>query len=358
MATFEPDIELFRAQIDSLRAQTDADWVCLISDDCSAPEHFERIERDGRGDDPRFVVSRSRAAAGLLPQLRAGARAGPAEARAAWRCATRTTAGTPRSSRRCAARWAARSSSTRTSAWSTPTGACCARRSGAGGATTTPNLASLLIANTITGAATLFRREVAELALPFPTPRAGSSTTTGSALVALAAGDVAYVDRPLYDYVQHAGAIFGDVTAGPRRGRRRRRRLAAGGSARLARGLLLRLPARARCRPRRCWPAAPSRLTARKRRALERFVARRALAAAAFAWLAARPLRALAGRNETLGTESRARARHPLAIAGRGARAAAPRTPGGAPLDATLSRRSTPADLESERGSPRWRARL
>ena len=30
------------------------------------------------------------------------------------------------------------------------------------------NLASLLVANTITGAATLFRRELAELALPFP----------------------------------------------------------------------------------------------------------------------------------------------------------------------------------------------
>src|SRR5258708_13765466 len=32
------------------------------------------------------------------------------------------------------------------------------------------NLASLLIANSVTGAATLFRREVAQLALPFPEP--------------------------------------------------------------------------------------------------------------------------------------------------------------------------------------------
>ena len=43
------------------------------------------------------------------------------------------------------------------------------------------NLASLLVANTVTGAATLMRREVVERALPFPRPRrAGSSTTTGS----------------------------------------------------------------------------------------------------------------------------------------------------------------------------------
>jgi hypothetical protein len=33
--------------------------------------------------------------------------------------------------------------------------------------------------------------------------------------VALATGEVAYVDRPLYDYVQHAGAILGQVSTGP-----------------------------------------------------------------------------------------------------------------------------------------------
>src|SRR4051794_34990925 len=33
MATFDPDPELFRAQVDSIRAQTDGDWICVISDD-------------------------------------------------------------------------------------------------------------------------------------------------------------------------------------------------------------------------------------------------------------------------------------------------------------------------------------
>jgi hypothetical protein len=44
------------------------------------------------------------------------------------------------------------------------------------------------------------------------------------------------------------------------------------------------------------------RLSPQKRRALERFVAS-ARSPAAFAWLAARPLRTLAGRTETLGSE-------------------------------------------------------
>jgi glycosyltransferase involved in cell wall biosynthesis len=43
MATFEPGMSLFRAQIDSLRAQTDGNWICLISDDCSPPERYEQL---------------------------------------------------------------------------------------------------------------------------------------------------------------------------------------------------------------------------------------------------------------------------------------------------------------------------
>ena len=45
MATFDPDIDLFRAQIESLRAQTDTDWTCLISDDCSSPQRFSGSRR-------------------------------------------------------------------------------------------------------------------------------------------------------------------------------------------------------------------------------------------------------------------------------------------------------------------------
>ena len=55
------------------------------------------------------------------------------------------------------------------------------------------------------------------LALPFPDTPGLQFHDHWLALVALAAGEVAYVDRPLYDYVQHAGAVFGDVTGGPPR---------------------------------------------------------------------------------------------------------------------------------------------
>ena len=58
MATHEPSPELFRGQVESLRAQTHANWVCVVSDDCSGPGRFEAIERELDGD-PRFTVSRS-----------------------------------------------------------------------------------------------------------------------------------------------------------------------------------------------------------------------------------------------------------------------------------------------------------
>ena len=70
-----------------------------------------------------------------------------------------------------------------------------------------------MIANTITGAASVFRRELLDVALPFP-PRFGDLFHDHwLAVVALATGDVAYVDRPLYDYVQHGDATQGHAQA-------------------------------------------------------------------------------------------------------------------------------------------------
>ena len=67
-------------------------WVCVISDDCSQPERL-RGARAAVGGDPRFVVSRSPRRLGLLPQLRARARAGARATPSTSRSPTRTTTG-------------------------------------------------------------------------------------------------------------------------------------------------------------------------------------------------------------------------------------------------------------------------
>ena len=68
-------------------------------------------------------------------------------------------------------------------------------------------------ANSVTGAASMFRREVLDDALPFPPRLARAFHDHWVAVVAMARGDLAYVDEPLYDYVQHHDAVIGHSMA-------------------------------------------------------------------------------------------------------------------------------------------------
>ncbi len=98
MATFEPEIDLFRAQIESIRAQTEEGWICVISDDCSAPSLFERMREVVSGDE-RFVLSRAPRRAGFYKNFERALELMPREL-PTWPSRTRTTAGIPKSWRR------------------------------------------------------------------------------------------------------------------------------------------------------------------------------------------------------------------------------------------------------------------
>src|SRR5205807_4870301 len=71
------------------------------------------------------------------------------------------------------------------------------------------SLLSLMVANAVTGAASLFPRALLDDALPFPPAQFAHYHDHWIALTALALGDIAYVERPLYDYVQHGQATLG-----------------------------------------------------------------------------------------------------------------------------------------------------
>jgi hypothetical protein len=294
MATFDPDIDLFRVQVESLRAQTDRRWRCVISDDCSSAERFAALTEVIDGDE-RFVVSRSERRLGFYRNFERVLRLAPAHARLLALCDQDD-------------RWRPEKLEVLRQALGgaqlvysdqrvvDADGHVRSETLWRGRRNNHTNLASLLIANSITGAATLFRREVAELALPFPDTPGLQFHDHWIGLVALAAGDIAYVDRPLYDYVQHAGAVFGEVSGG--RARRGPRGLLRGGRGAYFLGHLPR-EVQAETLLVRC----AGRLSGPKRRALRRYV-ESARWPIAFAWLAARPLRALVGRNETLASES------------------------------------------------------
>src|SRR5262249_34547809 len=64
MTTYNPALDLFARQLQSIRDQTNQDWICLISDDCSQPRIFEEIVRLV-GADPRFHVRQNQSRLGF-----------------------------------------------------------------------------------------------------------------------------------------------------------------------------------------------------------------------------------------------------------------------------------------------------
>ncbi len=208
MATYNPPLALFQRQIDSIRAQTFPNWVCLISDDGSRPDLFEAARRIIAGD-PRFKIHRRQTGLGFYANFEGCLSLVPGEADFValsdhddfWhedKLETLLNAFDPETSL----------------AYSDM------RIVDEGGQvlaptywTTRPNnftrFASLLMANTITGGASMFRRRLLPLLLPFPAPIGEAYHDHWIGTVALAVGKIKYINRPLYDYVQHAANVIG-----------------------------------------------------------------------------------------------------------------------------------------------------
>jgi hypothetical protein len=211
MATYEPPRELFRRQVESIRAQTLTDWICVVSDDCSDPAAVAAMEEAFAGDE-RFVLARSDRRRGFYANFERALALAPAGARYiamadqddAWHPDKLQTlvdaigdAKLVYSDQRIIAEdgtpiadtyWGSRDNNH-------------------------ANLLSLLVANAVTGAASLFPRALLDDALPFPPAQFAHFHDHWVALTALALGDIRFVDRPLYDYVQHGTATLGHANA-------------------------------------------------------------------------------------------------------------------------------------------------
>jgi glycosyltransferase involved in cell wall biosynthesis len=307
MATHNPPLDLFKRQIDSIKAQTHENWICVVSDDCSSPDRLREVEALLEAD-PRFVVSRAPQRLGFYANFERALSMAPTDAAYVtmadqddrWEPDKLETLldsiGDARlvySDARIVNRRGELISDTY---WSR-------RRNNY------TNLVSLLIANTVSGAASLFRRELLELALPFPPAQGKPYHDHWLGCVALATGKIAYVDRPLYDYVQHHGAELGHARANAletpartvveriRRVLRDPRSTFAGWRS-IYFWDVCRITLFATVLERRC----KERMSASKRRAVRRVIGaeRSALGPA---WLLLRRARSLVGRNETLGAE-------------------------------------------------------
>ena len=304
MATHNPEPSLFAAQVSSIREQSDRDWVCVISDDGSDPQSLRSVSATVEGDD-RFVLVPSKRRLGFYRNFERALELAPRSAGLLaladhddrWfpqkLTALRESIGNGMlaySDQRLVSRGGRVLAETY---WTE-------RRNNY------TNFASMLITNTVTGAASLLRRELLDYALPFPAAPGSVYHDHWLALTALATGEIVYLDRPLYDYVQHTESVIGHAGAN----------LHAGG-----RGEWISKLRRGNNTPAMGWRAiyfqeccrlrlmatvllmrCSERLTAGRRRVLERFLRLESSPASA-GWLLGRSARALVGRNETLGGE-------------------------------------------------------
>ncbi len=309
MATFDPDPRLFERQVASIREQDRGDWICLIGDDGSSPESLAAIRAVLDGDE-RFRLHAFPQRLGFYRNFERALGLVPAEARMVAFCDQDDRwhpqkLGTLATALRPGVNLAYSDMRIVDSEGMVVSDTYWTRRRN-----NSTDLLSLLIANTVSGAASLFRRELLEYALPFPELGPGGFHDHWIALVALALGDLAYVEAPLLDYVQHDAASIGHSRAN--RGGAPRRdlhgwaetlgRLRSGELARRWRAayddVYLRIAAEAAVLEERCG----GQMTPAKRHAARR-IAAADRSPLAVPWLQLRSLRRHLGRDETMGVE-------------------------------------------------------
>jgi GT2 family glycosyltransferase len=211
MATYNPAEDMLRRQLDSIRAQSHENWVCLISDDCSSAQGRATLEA-AIGGDRRFVVSCSPRRLGFYRNFERALTMVPdgiefvalSDQDDIWRpdkLATLVAAIGDAQLVYSDARVVSRTGDIIAETWWSR------RRNNHS------DLLSLLVANSVTGAASLMRRELIDDALPFPPAQFAHFHDHWLGLTALALGEIRFAAEPLFDYVQHDEASLGHAAA-------------------------------------------------------------------------------------------------------------------------------------------------
>lgn len=213
LAAYRPDPALFTAQLRSIRDQTLHDFVCLIGAD-GGPESVRTLVRDAVGEDARFTVVGWDQNVGFYLNFERLLYAVPKE---------------------CA--WIALSD--HDDMWQADklarlvpllsdnvlvTGQARVVSSGAGAVLMQQTdrrvvkPSALLLHNQVSGALCVFRRELLDVALPFP--RLNTATQLHDhwlGLCAAAVGGYGVLDEVVQDYVQHGGNLVGEIAVAGRR---------------------------------------------------------------------------------------------------------------------------------------------
>jgi len=214
LATYNPPLDLLSQQIDSLIAQTHQHWVCIINDDCSDEIIFHEIQKIATRD-PRFQVHRNATRLGFYRNFERSLTLAPGGAEFIAFC-DQDDLWYPH-------KLAATLAEFKPGINLVYSDMDIVTREGEIISHTYWNirrnnftrLGTLLLANTVTGAATVFRRDLLALLLPFPEAIADLYHDHWVACVALAKGKIGYVNKPLYAYTQHSGNVHGHLKSTP-----------------------------------------------------------------------------------------------------------------------------------------------
>ncbi|HYG81375.1 MAG TPA: glycosyltransferase [Pyrinomonadaceae bacterium] len=215
MATHNPPPDLFASQVESLINQTHRNWVCIINDDCSTEDAWQRV-REVAARDARFRVRRNAFRLGFYHNFGRCLELVPKEADFValadqddyWyphkleKCLAAFGPGTQMvfSDMEVAGRGGEIISET---FWAT-------RRNNY------TDLGALVHANTVTGASIVFRANLLDELLPLPELPGDSYHDHWIACVALTKGEIGYVPEPLYAWRQHEGNACGFAATQPR----------------------------------------------------------------------------------------------------------------------------------------------
>lgn len=209
MAAYQPDITLFGMQLRSIQAQSVENFLCVISAD-TEPDRVGDLVRRVTGNDARFVVTGDGYRLGHYLNFERALAQVPQDAEWVALC-DQDDRWYPNKLERLIpllGRYSLVSGQSRVVLHPGAEVVTASTRR------VTASFNDLLIQNQVTGAHSVFRRSLLDLALPFPRVNAVTELHDHWLGVCAAVDDGwTVIDEVLQDYVQHSGNVIGEVGA-------------------------------------------------------------------------------------------------------------------------------------------------
>ena len=211
LPTYQPNINLLEIQLNSLVQQTHQNWKCIVCDDASDGHVFSRIQILC-SKDKRFQLIQHASNVGFYKNFERVLGYVTADADYVALCDQDDY-------------WYPEKLTRLTNAFTQGTtlvysdmrlvdeqGATISNTYWTGRKNNYTNLRVLMAANTITGAACVFQKNLLDTILPFPNRVSDAYHDHWIAMVAFMTGPIRYIPEPLYDYRQHEGNVIGHTS--------------------------------------------------------------------------------------------------------------------------------------------------